>query len=248
MIRISRSLQILILLLTFVVALPAFAEDDVLKNLSYPELEVTPLASARVLEEARLEKKQKWTRHWPLQVSALSTLLASGAIKDKVENTADATEKKRNEDAAKVGGIVGLAWLGTTVALSMTYNPNLEAYRATKKMPAGTKREKLAKERLAETHLRDAASFGAKLTWMSFATNLLASVNMAANTNEDGQIASGLAILLSATPIIFQYRWMKVDDEHQMYKKKIYGPVAQTSVFPDASGRIATGVTLRYSF
>ncbi|MCB0421494.1 MAG: hypothetical protein KDD61_10895 [Bdellovibrionales bacterium] len=240
-----------VLQLAFIFAFSALAEEkrDVLENLNYPELQVTPLASQRIIDEAKNERSDKWTTHWPIQASAVMTLVAAGQVKDKYQTGANADDIQRNKDAVKIGGLVGLGWIGTTLALSYYYTPYYDAYKATKRMPAGTKREQLAKERASESALKDADRFGAKLTWMSFATNLMASVNMAANTNDDGKVTAGLAVLLSATPLLFRYRWNTVAEEHDHYKKKIYGPVAQTTLIPVNQGKEWTpGVSVTYSF
>lgn len=225
----------------------AQAEDDLLKNLNYPELEVTPLASEIVIEEAKAEKRRRWTTHIPLQVSAVSTLLAAQMMKSK-ENLTQ-SQQDDFDYAKKMGQAVGFGWILTTGILAAQYMPYRSAYSDIKKMSGKSKRDKLARERRSERILREAAQLAKRLKWMSFISNFAASGYMTSNSNKDTELYGAFGVLMAFTPFVFDSRWIMLDEEHQSHKKRIYGPVAHLGwvMTPDRKDMVP-GLQVSYSF
>ena len=221
-------------------------------SLNYPELQVTPLASERLESEAKIEHSDSWKTHWSLQVSALATLTSSFIIEQKKYDSFLSTEErdKRNTDfdnAKLVGQVVGGGWLIGTVLLNSFYEPYKNSFLQNRKMSTESKRDRLAKERQAESTLRSTAKIGQSLKWISVATNLIASAAMASEADSDTELYPQLSALLSFMPILFPSRWEVTHDEHEIYKKRIYAPVvsAQLMMFDD---KPVTGMGLHWSF
>ena len=216
------------------------------EGLEYPELLSAPRATERVRQEAAHEHHTRWFTHWPVQVSALATIAASAVHKDK---------PGADDSYADVAGYaVGGGWLLTTGLLSAFYQPYRSAYNATANLPTRTVREQVVRERLAESHIDQAADLGVRLQWISAATNLAASVYLTVKSEggSTSQVIGGVSSLLSLTPLLFSYRWSRVSSEQQSYKKKIYGPLtdlgASPQVYASRAGTMAYGFGLAASF
>jgi hypothetical protein len=200
------------------------------QSYSYPELNVVPRATQRLNMEYKWMSKNRNSVHRSIQISALTTFLAGVTMSSDVDTTKD-----EDEYSPKFGMFVGLAWLGTTFYLSRSYRPYLQGIKSAKKVRGNSKRAQLTRERIAEEQIRDAARFGRKLKWMSFLTNMAAAGYMSskAKSESTGQTLSAVAALAAFTPFLFGYRWEVVEEEQERYKKKIYGPVASTTILRD---------------
>jgi hypothetical protein len=231
--------------------LAAHAEENskgegLLKALSYPELEVVPRASQRLRTEAIYENKNAWKTHLSLQVSALSTLVAGVVAIDSPKKDASQAERDNNEWSSQLGILVGGGWLATTLVMSGSYKPYRSAWLKVKKMPKGSQAEELARERTAEEGLYTPARLGTRLKYLSIVTNALASAYIIGNGSDEVKVAGSLSLLLALNPLIFDYRWGWVADQHREYKKKIYGPVAQFRALPKANGEMDFAPTLAW--
>lgn len=221
-------------------------------SLNYPELQVTPLASERLEDEAKIEHSDNWKTLWSLQVSALATLTSSFIIDQKKHDpflgTEEIDRRNANFDNAKlVGQVVGGGWLIGTVLLNSFYEPYKDSFLQNRKMSSTSKRERLAKERQAESTLRSTAKIGQSLKWISVATNLIASAAMASEANSDTELYPQLSALLSFMPILFPSRWEVTHDEHEIYKKRIYAPIVSAQLMM-VDDKPVTGMGLHWSF
>lgn len=215
-----------------------FAQNQEKRTYSfeYPELLVSPKASERIKNEAIKEKTNRFIRHWPIQLSAVSTII-TGIIAQqaKVEN-----QNKKHIDniaidnAAKTAYLIGGGWLAITVSMSLFYNPYENSLSYLKTLPKKTKNDLLIKERHAEETLRFNSSLSWKLKILSSITNLVTCITVmkAAKETEDEnvKIAGEIGVLLSLLPWVFPSRWEQAYSYHQEYKKKIYGPISQTTL------------------
>lgn len=227
------------------------AEDkvDLSKGLSYPELEVTPRASDRLLMEAKDERSHRFSNHGAMLVSSLTTLVAAFNSHDSPSNTNNSDIVDNNDWATQVGYAIGGGWLITNVWLMSKYEPYRDGYSNIKGMAKDSKRDNLARERLAEEALYAPARLGTKLLWFSTITNLAAAGYMMGYGNEDVKIYSAVAALASLAPVFFPYRWIDVANQHKLYKKKIYGPVASLTLLRTGVGeKPQPGLGLTFSY
>lgn len=185
----------------------------------YPELMVSPLASERLTQEASKEDSRKWTNFLPIQVSALSTLVAGAAF----------TVKYPTDGNSGLFGIgVGAGWIAATTLLALSYHPYQSGLEDLKAYPAGSKKQNLVRERMAEETINAAGSLSKRLMWISIATNFSASMVMASRSQEGsfGLYAAIGSAALSFTPFLFRDSWQNVARSQREYKKKIYAPIA----------------------
>ncbi len=249
--------SILVINLIFVLtnfSQPVFGQGKNSGDLNYPELMVTPRASERLSIESQKEIKMKgywYKQHAPLQLSALMTLLSSFQLSsNKPFYPSDQTNENSNtEDAIKVGQMIGVGWLALTSYMAFNYKPYKRGYKEIKRLPKSTKKQKLTRERIAEEHINNAASVGKKMAWGSFVSNFLASAYMTSASKGDASIFSGLSVIASAAPLLFDYNWISISDSHKEYKKKIYGPIAKTGIILEPStNKPLLGLVFNYSF
>lgn len=186
------------------------------------------------------------TAFLPIQISGALTLASALA-------SYDAT----NTGPYYAGIGVGGGWLVLSTFLAFTYHPYAEANREVSPMPKGSVREDLARERMAESEIQGAARTGERLRWLSVLTNLGTSVYIAASSNGNGSsnrspLAQGLniaSIMGSLAPAIFRFYWSDVASEQNDYKKRIYGPVAETGFLSEpGTGHPSPGMLLSFHF
>jgi hypothetical protein len=209
------------------------------EQFDYPELTVTPRASDRLQMEAQKEPDHKWTTFLPIQTSAAATLVAGVLANDPNNFTGFIT-----------GVSVGGAWLVTSTLLALTYTPYSSAYSEVSPLPKGTVREQLTRERMAEESINRIARVGERIKWISFSTNLAASVFMllqgknnlanATPTYSPAGLMTGsevVSAVFAFAPLFMRFYWSDVRDQQENYKKRIYGPVATSTVFYDSGTR-----------
>lgn len=219
--------------------------------LTYPELQVSPRASERLLMEAKIEKSNRWSTHLPVQISGLATLLA-GLYSSA--NRPD-EEKVKPDDAswAKTTAIgVGAAWLVGTYFLAEQYTPYSKGVSYIQNLPNKTNQEILTRERIAEEHIESAGQIGDRIMWLSVISNSIACTYVAGNASRSASIVAGIAGLVAFTPLVFRYSWQNVSKYHQEYKKKIYGPIALPTLMTTnstvAKNSLVPGVSWLFSF
>lgn len=205
-------------------------------ELLYPELEVTPRASKRLLIEAQKERNEKsdWFAHTlAIQSSALTTLVSGIYLSNnKPVDSQDPNKEKSAGDAANLGMLTGAVWLGFTTYLHFTYNPYQDGYAEVRKIKSSNKREELTKERLAEEKIVHAGSFGRKLSWFSALTQFPISAYMAAKGSNEAAALGAVSALVALVPLFIDTHWETIHKTHIEYKKKIYGPVAFGGLVP----------------
>ncbi len=213
------------------------------QGFSYPELLVVPKASERLKKEAQLENRNSWTRHIPVQVSALVTLGAGMmAMQDKNHNK---DERETAKGAGQLATMVGGGWLGATVLASALYRPYRSCLKTVRPSSPKNRKDQLVRERAAEECIDAPASLGRKASWLSFLTNLAAGVYVASTADEDlTKAVGGTAALAAFAPMMFSYHWEDVKSYHQDYKKRIYGPIVQSGVsYRMHLGKLSPAVT-----
>jgi len=242
----------------------SYAKDE----LTYPELEVVPLASERLKME---EKKEGLAFYRELQISAAATLLAGiyqiGHYENVNTETSsdplapspdDGWDEKLAENQASplVGMAVGGGWLAATFLLNKFFTPYSDGLAAIAPYADGEKkgmsrRQILLRERLAEESINRASSFSTRLVWTSVITNAAANIYMASHAREGTAAAliDATAAILAFTPLLFPTRWSIVAGEHQNYKKRIYAPISSSAtLLNDGQGGLVPGIMLAFSF
>lgn len=200
-------------------------EEDILKGLNYPELQVVPRASDRLAMETQNEREYGWVAFWPYQVSSIATILAGNRLRGnyKVDVVSD-QEKRDSDNIAMSAMAVGVGGLGLSIFLikSDLYG---DSYRRIKAMKTGDKRGELMRERLAEEALEKPAHLINMLTTVSVTLNGLANVAIASQANGDVRAYAAVGLVASFLPWMFSNRYVDNWDKHLEYKRKIYTPL-----------------------
>lgn len=200
-------------------------EDDILKGLDYPELQVVPRASDRLAMETQNEREYGWVAFWPYQASSVATLLAGNRLRGnyKPENTSEQSQKD-SDNIALTAMAVGVGGLGLSVFLikSDLYG---DSYRRIKTMKTGDKRSELMRERMSEEALEKPAHLINMLTTVSVTLNGLANVAVATQANADVRAYAAVGLVASFLPWMFSNRYVDNWNKQLEYKRKIYTPL-----------------------
>lgn len=221
-----------------------------MKKYEYPELLVTPSATARLNKDAKSEDSDKIFTHTAIQTSSLILFIA-GAIVVNDERLESQTEadtpmaKWAGFGAMGAGGSLNLL----TGAMSAWYTPYRDGWNAVKGMPTDSKRVLLERERASEERLKNAAKLSQKIKWLSVGTNFLASIFVIQSTDNNlSRVAGALSAVAAFSPLMFTSKWENTFDQHQDYKKRIYGPVSGVGVLWDRKNRkLAPALTLSWN-
>lgn len=233
----------IILFVGILLTTQAYAQNA---KLDYPELQVTPLASARIKMEAGAEKRLKFYSNLPLQLSAISTLTAGVLQMGDVDETKDI-----DKNSAKLAILIGGGWLAINSYINMRYRPYARAYRKISRLPKKSMRDKLTLERMAEEEINYLGKLGNRIKWLSMFTNIGASayVISKSKSGSKAKVVGGLSALLAMAPLLFENRWAIIDREQRNYKKKIYGPIVSTGLIQDPGTKgIVPGAFLTLNF
>ena len=218
-------------------------------DLEYPELQVTPRASARIAMEAKRELGKSSFGSWPMQTSAALTFLSG------VWQFSEADEKEDPDGhSAIIGAAVGGFWLGINYYLAAVYNPYLAAKKELSTITGNSKRQQLTRERMAEEKIKYLGRLGRKLKWFSFLSNGAASIYMLSKVEKDSkaEIVQAISIIASLGPLFFESDWERIRREQRSYKKRIYTPVVNAGLLPvkvsQSTVKLAPGARLTWSF
>ena len=196
---------------------------------SYPELQVTPLASETLKSAFIRQQKSRWTQSIPVQLPSILTLAGGAMIysqtaEEDIDNEdEDKTTEVENRYKTIGGAAMGIGgfWLTATVGVSLFYKPYRSAYYQTKKMKVVSKRDQLIKERLAEQALKNAYSTARKIEHLSVWTNFAASAGILSQAEKNStKIIAVMAGISSFLPYLFPYRWETTYKQHEKYKKR----------------------------
>jgi len=200
-------------------------DEDILKGLDYPELQVVPRATDRLAMETQNEREYGWVAFWPYQVSSIATLLAGNRLRGNYkEDVTSDREKKDSDNVAMAAMAVGIGGLGLSVYLikSDLYG---DSYKRIKNMKTTDKRSELMRERLAEEALEKPAHLINMLTTISVTLNVLANAAVASQANGDVRTYAAVGLVASFLPWMFSNRYVDNWNKHLEYKRKIYTPL-----------------------
>ena len=201
------------------------------KEFEYPELLVSPSASERLAVEAKRENKARWSAHWAIQASALTTLMAGITSNGDPGKATSNGDEPGSKMAARAATYVGAFWLAGSAVMSATYTPYQTGLNGLKGLSNGSKKEKLAYERYAEEAIYAPSMVATVMKWASVVSNAGASGMVASNgKNSMTKFMGGVGVAGSLLPLLFEHQWNEVYRFQGDYKKRIYGPVASVNM------------------
>lgn len=207
--------------------------NELLKNLDYPELMVVPRASERLNLEAQYENSMGPLMHWTFELSGLSTLAIGLMHKGRYKKEDFTDQQKKDSDNVALTAIgIGAAWLGVAAYYSIR-EPYQSAATQLKTTRVTDKKSDLLKERLAEEALQRPADEIRLLTNLSVLTNLGASLSVLNEAHESLRYFAIISAFASLTPYLFESRYVENYRKHLEYKRKIYAPLIGYSLNKD---------------
>lgn len=215
-------------------------------RLSYPELEVAPRATERVQIEARKELRGRWLVHLPIQASSVLTLVAAGMAKEKADLSQD--EKTKFDERIQNANYVGAGWLITSTLMAGLYKPYTSGIKELKQISVKSKRDELTRERIAEEILYRPATVAKAMKWFSVITQVAVNAALIDNNEDKSAAVAAVAMIGAFAPVIFNHAWIENADNHRLYKKRIYGPIAGPVLLQESASQYALGYGLSYSF
>jgi hypothetical protein len=224
MIKNMKNILTLIFLMCFA-SLQVFAEENLFAHIDYPELQVTPRATERLVQLAALEDSSGIALQW--------TLLASGGMtfysalkhsKNYRSNTPSASDKSFSDLAASAGYLIGAGWIswGAYVGYKHWAATRLSEI---KRYSNKDKRGDLNRERLAEEFLEQTSVTSATVDNLAMYTNLATGFFITCFASDDNRIYGLLAMTTSTLPLLFPNIYTINYEKHMEYKRKIYAPL-----------------------
>ena len=238
-------MKILAIIMTLITTHALKAESI---KFSYPELQVTPLASETLKRALAEDKNYRWTQAIAVQVpSALN--LAAGALTYAQSDEDVDTENTYKTVGATAMGIGGF-WLGATIGVSLVYRPYRSVYFQIKKMKITTKRDQLIKERLAEGALRDAYSLARKIEHLSVWTNFAASAAVLSQAESNSTKTIAIMAAISLSYLIFSLITGRIHTkDRKVIKEKYTAPIARGELlFNKTNKSFSPALKMSYRF
>lgn len=195
-----------------------------LKALDYPELQVVPRASERLIMETMSSRNQGAMMLFPFIASSSMTLISGIAVNTHLKPDLTSGENNDTQLATKFAIGVGAAGLGLVYWYSAAdlYGATLTQIRSLKNKD---RRTELLKERLAEEAFEKSALMASQWKWIFAATNFIASVRLIDKSTGDNNIFPSLSIVTSLLPLFISTTYEMNYLKQQEYKKRIYIPL-----------------------
>jgi hypothetical protein len=224
-------------------------DEDILKGLDYPELQVVPRASDRLLMETQNEREYGWIAFWPYQVSSLATLAAGNRLRGSYrDGNMTEIEKQDSNNMALTAMAVGVGGIGLSIFLirSDLYG---DSFRRIKAYKVTDKRSELFRERLSEEALEKPAHLINMLTTISVSMNLLANLGVLAYSNVDTRSYALVGMATAFLPWMFSNRYVDNWNKQLEYKRKIYTPlIGMDYQFIPKTQQLQPQLTMNWSF
>lgn len=218
------------------------------QNFRYPELHTVPKATATLGRAAKSEKKEALTQYLSVQAGAMASLLV-GYRASQVTELVDGAE---TPSPASVLGYTamgaGASVLAFTALLSAVSTPYRDGLKSVNAVKGTTKAAALERERLAEAALESAATLDRRVVWASSLLNGVLLAAIAGEANDDYlRATAALGAAIAFAPLFFDTKAMRIWDQQQDYKKRIYGPIASVT-FLEGNKGLAPGLELAWAF
>ncbi len=222
------------------------SDFDFLKNLNYPELQVVPRASERLVLEVKEESDNWWRVNWTYIAPGLLTMGLGSVGKGYLSTDLIEGQSKDYAQLAQAGQLIGGIWVisGIWVSLMSPYRSAVQKINVTKKTD---QRSELLRERLAEEALEKQASM--VRSTRAIAVWSMVGINAAQYyyLNKDGRLFTTVATLVSFFPYFFEHRYIETYERHQDYKRRIYTPITSYIVVPTQKETVSL-LSLNWSF
>ncbi len=194
------------------------------KALDYPELQVVPRASERLMIESQKNKDKGIFLLMPYVIPSLFTLssgaVASGSLKDSL--TIEDREIAKTSTNASIGiGVFSLAAAYWYVQADQ-YGETVGQLRGLK---SKDRRTELLKERISEEAFERSNQQFSKAKWIFAVTHFIANASLAGKLQGDSNIIPVVGMLTAWAPIFMSTDYETNYQRQLDYKKRIYVPL-----------------------
>lgn len=195
-----------------------------LKALDYPELQVVPRASERLILETANASDSGVGSLLPYVLSSTMTLLSGAVVNSSIREDFDEQRRLETSRSAKGAMIVGAAGLGLAYWFTHAdfYGSSLNQIRALKNKD---RRTELLKERLAEESFERSAQMISQWKWVFAITNIVASAELTGKSTGDNNIVPSLSVAAALLPLFISTSYETNYQKQMEYKKRIYVPL-----------------------
>ncbi len=215
---------------------PASRAEQIISQLDYPELQVVPRASERLLMETREEQRNFWYVHWGFSLPALTTLYTASMAKNNYRPGLSESDIKFADNVVTVMGSLGAAWVAGSVALTL-WRPYRRGFESVRRVSGEGRSTELMRERLAEEALEKPARIVKPLIYLSAISHVAVNAALFDKLDKTGKTYAATGSLLAIAPLFFTHRYLYVFEKQMEYKRKIYVPVVSYGIVPDPQGR-----------
>lgn len=195
-----------------------------LKALDYPELQVVPRASERLILESSAARDKGVMSLFPYVLSSTMTLTSGILVNSSMRPDMDDAWKQETAKATKTAMVIGVAGLGLAYWFlnSDQYGTSLNQIRAFKNKD---RRTELLKERLAEETFEKTSTMISQWKWIFALVNFAASAELTGKSTGDNNVVPGLSMTAALLPLFITTSYESNYQKQLEYKKRIYVPL-----------------------
>lgn len=195
-----------------------------LKSLDYPELQVVPRASERLILESNLIKEEGILSVFPYLTASLFTTASGLAVGANIRPDIPVdhqNEAKTNSNIAIGVGLGGLA-ISYWYIYTDHYGNTVNQIRGLRNKD---KRTELLKERLAEETFEKSSNLVSKWKWVFAVSNFIACAQLTGKSTGNNNAIPTLGMATALLPLFITTNFESNYQKQQEYKKRIYTPI-----------------------
>jgi hypothetical protein len=196
-----------------------------LKSLDYPELQVVPRASERLILESNIIREEGILTVVPYVTASLFTMasgfVVAGNLRPEISEE-DKSDAKTNSNIAIGVGIGGLA-ISYWYIYTDHYGSTVNQIRGLRNKD---RRTELLRERLAEETFEKSANLVSKWKWVFATANFLACAQLTGKSVGNNNIYPTLGMATALLPLFITSNFENNYQKQQEYKKRIYTPIS----------------------
>lgn len=204
---------------------PVLNLNEDLKSLDYPELQVVPRASERLMIESAAVRDKGMMALFPYVLSSTFTLASGVVVNSGLRSDISPDDQDRARSSAKIA--MGLGALGLGLAYWHTNSDNYGAVAAQiRGLKNKDRRTELLKERLAEEAFERSAEQFSRWKWVFATTNLIACAELTGKTKGDSNAIPTVGIAAALLPLFIKSSFETNYQKQIEYKRRIYVPLS----------------------
>lgn len=195
-----------------------------LKSLDYPELQVVPRASERLVLESNLIRDEGILTVFPYLAASLFTTASGLAVAANLRpeiTEEDKSDAKTNSNIAIGVGLGGLA-ISYWYIYTDHYGSTVNQIRGLRNKD---KRTELLRERLSEEAFEKSASLVSKWKWVFAVANFIACAQLTGKSTGNNNAFPTLGLGTALLPLFITSNFESNYNKQQEYKKRIYTPI-----------------------